>query len=55
MKEVNLCRPAIIADVLRYPVENPLTVSDAEAKRLEESGSLEKDTTKKPAAAGKEA
>lgn len=41
MKDVNLSRPAMIADLLRYPAENPISVSDEDAERLEDAGALE--------------
>jgi hypothetical protein len=41
MKIVNLIGPAVIAGAVRYPVEGPLTVSDAEADQLKDSGRLD--------------
>jgi hypothetical protein len=41
MKIVNLIGPAVIAGAVRYPVEGPLTVSDAEAEQLKDSGRLD--------------
>lgn len=43
MKIVNLIGPAVIAGAVRYPVEGALTVSDAEAEQLKESGRLDGD------------
>ena len=43
MKIVNLIGPAVIAGAVRYPVEGALTVSDAEAEQLQESGRLDGD------------
>lgn len=41
MKIVNLIGPAVIAGAVRYPIEGALTVSDAEAEQLKESGRLD--------------
>lgn len=41
MKIVMLCGPAVIAGAVRYPVENPLTVTDEQAKQLKNSGRLD--------------
>ncbi|WP_347270990.1 hypothetical protein [Rhizorhabdus histidinilytica] len=41
MKIVSLAVPAILEGALRYPVENPLTVSDTEATRLKDAGVLD--------------
>ena len=41
MKIVTLAFPSIVDDVLRYPIEGALTVSDDEAKRLFDNGRLE--------------
>ncbi|WP_294312754.1 hypothetical protein [uncultured Sphingomonas sp.] len=43
MKIVNLIGPAVIAGAVRYPIEGALTVSDAEAVQLKESGRLDGD------------
>jgi hypothetical protein len=43
MKDVRLSRPAFINDLLRYPTENPIAVSDDDAERLRASGCLEED------------
>lgn len=41
MKIVNLIGPAVIAGAVRYPIEGPLTVSDAEAEQLLASNRLD--------------
>lgn len=43
MKIVSLATPAILEGALRYPVENPFTVSDTEATRLKDAGVLDGD------------
>lgn len=40
MKIVNLAQPTIVGEVLRYPIEGSLTVSDEEAERLHENNLL---------------
>jgi hypothetical protein len=41
MKIVNLIGPAVIAGAVRYPIENPLTVTDEQAVQLKDSGRLD--------------
>ena len=53
MKEVHLSHPALINDLLRYPSENPISVTDDDERRLKAAGVLE-DEKKAPAAAKKE-
>ena len=43
MKIVNLAAPAIIDGALRYPVEGPFTVTDAEAAHLKKNAPLDGD------------
>ncbi len=45
---VTLARPAVVNDVLRQPVEGSLTVSEAEAERLFNSGVLVGDPEPEP-------
>lgn len=40
MKEVNLKNFAVIRGAVRYASEGPITVTDDEAKRLEDAGQL---------------
>jgi len=54
MKIVNLIGPAVIAGAVRYPVEGALTVSDAEAEQLRESGRLEGDPEDLPGEEGED-
>ena len=54
MKIVNLIGPAVIAGAVRYPVEGALTVSDAEAEQLQESGRLDGDPEDLPGDEGED-
>ncbi|OWK29206.1 hypothetical protein [Sphingomonas dokdonensis] len=49
MKQINIIGSQIVSEKLRYQHENPLTVSDAEAKRLQDGGMLLGDPVDAPA------
>lgn len=49
MKQINIIGSQIVSEKLRYQHENPLTVSDAEAKRLHDGGMLLDDPVDAPA------
>lgn len=45
MKKIMIIGPTLVNDQMRFIHENPIEVSDAEAKRLRDAGLLQEDPT----------